>query len=815
MAQIQKKFIAANAVDETKVRLSNNSYLKARNAANSGDVNILKVNASDAIEFASLPQFGGVPFATTAVVTQVITNGVTTTAPSEDAVFDALALKANTSSLATVATSGAYADLSGTPTNVSDFTNDSNFVDAAGAKAAAVADAINNGTLDIAPSQNAVFDALALKADLASPALTGTPTAPTAAPLTNTTQLATTAFVTAAVTAGSGLFNVVEDTTPELGGTLVTNNNSIRNSITDESHLNLTATTSELSSASTLTIATTGGNIVLNPNGSVAMSSKQITSMADGTSAQDAVTKSQMETADGLKVSKSGDTMSGTLNMGNNLITNVTPGAALGDAVEFNQFSNGLAAKLSLAGGTMTGNIDMSGTQKLTNLVAGTAGSDSIRKDQAMLLDGSQAMTAALDMGTFKITNLVDPTNPQEAATKFYVDNAIAGLSWKQAVHASSYGLGNISIATAPASIDSHTLTSGQRVLLTDQSTGSQNGIYDFNGAGNAMTRSSDMDQWLEVVGAVMLVEQGTLNGGGKFVNTNVSGGTLGTTAITFAAFSVAGSISGTGVAGYNSYWSAPTTLSSEQYVAAIRGGLATDASAFTGVLKAAAGVFTASAIVDADIAANTITESSISSSIAGDMIAGGSGTKLSVDLATVSGLESTNPGNVAGQLRVHLEASNPSLMITGGNELAVKIGNTSLTSVAAGLEVNLAASSGLEVASGLKAKVDAATVKINGSNALESLKPNVQTITLSGTDITNQYIDAAYAVYGTSASVNSAVLKVDGAPTQTKGVDYTISLTGGVAGVTRFTFAGDLATAGAAALVAGDILELDYSYLT
>lgn len=45
--------------------------------------------------------------------------------------------------------------------------------------------------------------ALALKAPIASPALTGTPTAPTAAPGTNTTQIATTAFVEEAV-AGAG-----------------------------------------------------------------------------------------------------------------------------------------------------------------------------------------------------------------------------------------------------------------------------------------------------------------------------------------------------------------------------------------------------------------------------------------------------------------------------------------------------------------------------------------------------------------------------------------------------------------------------------
>lgn len=53
--------IAADAVTDTKIRLSNNSYMRARNAANSADVNMLRVNASDIIEFASFPQKSGTP----------------------------------------------------------------------------------------------------------------------------------------------------------------------------------------------------------------------------------------------------------------------------------------------------------------------------------------------------------------------------------------------------------------------------------------------------------------------------------------------------------------------------------------------------------------------------------------------------------------------------------------------------------------------------------------------------------------------------------------------------------------------------------
>lgn len=85
--------------------------------------------------------------------------------------------------------------------------------------------------------------------------------------------------------------------------------------------------------------------------------------------------------------------------------------------------------------------------------------------------------------------------------------------------------------------------------------------------------------------------------------------------------------------------------------------------------------------------------------------------------------------------------------------------------------------------------------------------------LTLSSGDITAQFKDLSHAAQGSSASVNSISLNVVGGPEQQKTVDYTVSLTGGSGGVTRITFAGDLATGGNAALIAGDILMVKYSY--
>ena len=115
----------------------------------------------------------------------------------------------------------------------------------------------------------------------------------------------------------------------------------------------------------------------------------------------------------------------------------------------------------------------------------------------------------------------------------------IRGVSWKQPCRLATTG--NITISTAlnnGDSIDGVTLATGDRVLVKDQSTGSQNGIYVV---GATPARAFDMDQDLtttvpaeEVMGAFVYVIAGSTNGGKLFRSTNTSAPTLGTTALTF-----------------------------------------------------------------------------------------------------------------------------------------------------------------------------------------------------------------------------------------------------------------------------------------
>lgn len=222
------------------------------------------------------------------------------------------------------------------------------------------------------------------------------------------------------------------------------------------------------------------------------------------------------------------------------------------------------------------GNFDFA-AKKLVNIVAGTATGHAVEYDQMNTALAGKASTA-------------------------YVDSVAQGLKPKQAVRAATTA--NINLATGLVNttvIDTVTLATGDRVLVKNQSTASENGIYIVAVSG-AASRAADFDSLSptdEVNGAYTFIQEGSQAGQGWVQTGTVV--TLGSTAINFVFFNSAGSMVG------------------------------------------------------------------------GDMITVSSST-ISVDLATTSGLESSNPGNVAGQLRVKLEASNPTLQIDGSNQLGVKL---------------------------------------------------------------------------------------------------------------------------------------------
>jgi len=195
---------------------------------------------------------------------------------------------------------------------------------------------------------------------------------------------------------------------------------------------------------------------------------------------------------------------------------------------------------------TIDGTLDMSsGTVgTITGLATPTNASDAATKGYVDTADALKlnlsggTMSGNIAMGTNKITGLGTPTADADAVTKSYVDAIAQGIDAKASVVAATTT--NITLSGAQT-IDGVSVIAGDRVLVKDQTTTADNGIYLC--ASGSWTRTTDADSWTELVAAYTFVEGGTTNDNNGFICTVAAGGTLGTTAITFAQFSGAGQV--------------------------------------------------------------------------------------------------------------------------------------------------------------------------------------------------------------------------------------------------------------------------------
>jgi len=157
-------------------------------------------------------------------------------------------------------------------------------------------------------------------------------------------------------------------------------------------------------------------------------------------------------------------------------------------------------------------------------------------------LDQMAAPTASVSLNSQTITNLADPVNTQDAATRGFVEATSQGLDVKDSCKVATTG--NITISTAlnnGDTLDGVTLATNDRVLVKDQSTASQNGIYIV---GSSPTRADDLAAGADAAGMFTFVEQGTVNADNGFVCTSNKGSAVvGTNNLTFAQFSGAGQI--------------------------------------------------------------------------------------------------------------------------------------------------------------------------------------------------------------------------------------------------------------------------------
>ena len=245
----------------------------------------------------------------------------------------------------------------------------------------------------------------------------------------------------------------------------------------------------------------------------------------------------------------------GTASINSGAITGATSGA----------FSTTLTATGNITGGNVTtagitnsGSVVSEAYNGTTPTITATGTNSSI----TLAPNG----TGTVAVSSKRITGLATPTADADAATKAYVDSVAEGLDIKEScVAATTAALAAVTYANgasgvgatltadangALAAVDGVTLLATERVLIKDQASALQNGIYIVTTVGDAgaafvLTRAGDMDgsPASEIPGAFTFIEEGTTQADNGFVCTTNAPVTMGTTAINWSQFSGAGQI--------------------------------------------------------------------------------------------------------------------------------------------------------------------------------------------------------------------------------------------------------------------------------
>ena len=189
---------------------------------------------------------------------------------------------------------------------------------------------------------------------------------------------------------------------------------------------------------------------------------------------------------------------------------------------------------------TLTNKSISGSTNTFSNIPNSSLTNSSLTVGTTSIALGATSLTLG---GLTSVTVTQDPVSGLQLATKQYVDAVAQGLNTKQSVLVATTV--NITLS-GEQTIDGVT-TSASRVLVKNQTTQANNGIY-LSGTG-AWTRTTDANTWNQLVSAYVFVEEGSTQADTGWVCTVDPGGTLGVTAVTWVQFSGAGTYTaGTGL---------------------------------------------------------------------------------------------------------------------------------------------------------------------------------------------------------------------------------------------------------------------------
>jgi hypothetical protein len=313
--------------------------------------------------------------------------------------------------------------------------------------------------------------------------------------------------------------------------------------------------------------ATTGANKVLLTDGGGKVASSVITEVLAVTDLTDVAAKTGTGTTVVMSV---GATLTNPIILG----TGGTAGGTLNYSSGFLSVGTGSAGEtivtatntLTLSNKTLTTPVIgsfVNATHDHTNSAGGgtlthAAISDFDTQVRTSRLDQMAAPTGAVSFNSQRITSVATPTSGNDAATKTYVDSLLEGRDWKNSVRLATAAslpantrTSNVITASANGglTVDGSAVAVGNRILVKDEATGANNGVYDVTAIGDAsnpfvLTRSSDADASSDVTGGFAIwVNEGTANADTGWVLTTNDAITLNTTALVFTQNSGLGQV--------------------------------------------------------------------------------------------------------------------------------------------------------------------------------------------------------------------------------------------------------------------------------
>lgn len=195
------------------------------------------------------------------------------------------------------------------------------------------------------------------------------------------------------------------------------------------------------------------------------------------------------------------------------------------------------ARHLTAAQNSFLDGLSTSLTSTEINQLVGVSTAETVQQQLSarLRLSGADTMGGNLQMGGNRVVGVGTPVAATDAATKGYVDTFAQGLTWKKAVKVATAG---------PITLSGHQTVNGvavvtnDRVLVKDQATASENGIYDVSSS--LWSRSADANTAASLDGAAVFAIGGTVDSDSAWIQINPVA-TVGSSPLTWTRFGASG----------------------------------------------------------------------------------------------------------------------------------------------------------------------------------------------------------------------------------------------------------------------------------